>query len=158
MKIEEEIHSRFRNERHKAGVNLIYTSNWYTVQISDLVKEQQLTLPQYNILRILRGIHPQPVSVKYIRERMLDKMSDVSRIVEKMREKGLVSRWECNEDRRTVNIVISEEGLRVLALLDPNFEFGEEIFTRLTEEEVTLLNHLLDKLRTDPAAQSHPLA
>jgi DNA-binding MarR family transcriptional regulator len=152
MKIEEEIQSRFRNERHKAGVNLIYTSNWYTAQVSDLVKEQQLTLPQYNILRILRGIHPQPVSVKYIRERMLDKMSDVSRIVEKMREKGLVSRWECNEDRRTVNIVISEEGLRVLALLDPNFELGEEIFARLTEEEVTLLNRLLDKLRTDPAA------
>lgn len=147
MKIEEEIQNRFDNERHKAGVNLIYTSNWFSDKISDVVKQHGLTMQQYNILRILRGIHPQPVSVKYIRERMLDKMSDVSRLVEKMREKGLVLRFACPEDRRNVNITISDQGLEILRLVDPDLLVSQPIFSHLTDDEVAQFNNLLDKLR-----------
>ncbi len=147
MKIEEEIQSRFDNERHKVGVNLIYTSNWFSDKISDVVKQHGLTMQQYNILRILRGIHPQPVSVKYIRERMLDKMSDVSRLIEKMREKGMVLRFECPEDRRNVNIVISDQGLDILRLVDPGLKVSETAFAHLTDDEISQLNNLLDKLR-----------
>jgi DNA-binding MarR family transcriptional regulator len=147
MKIEEEIHSRFRNDRHKAGVNLIYTTNWFSDKISHLLKGYQLTMQQYNVLRILRGIAPQPVSVKYIRERMLDKMPDVSRMVEKLREKGLVDRHECPEDRRNVNITITQQGLDVLSTVDPDVEVGEDVFQQLSDQEVALLNLLLDKLR-----------
>jgi DNA-binding MarR family transcriptional regulator len=147
MKIEEEIHSRFRNDRHKAGVNLIYTTNWFSDKISHLLKGYQLTMQQYNVLRILRGIAPQPVSVKYIRERMLDKMPDVSRMVEKLREKGLVDRHECPEDRRNVNITITQHGLDLLSTVDPDVEVGEDVFQQLSDQEVALLNLLLDKLR-----------
>jgi DNA-binding MarR family transcriptional regulator len=153
MKIEEEIHSRFRNDRHKAGVNLIYTSNWFSDQISGLLKRYELTMQQYNVLRILRGIAPQPVSVKYIRERMLDKMPDVSRMVEKLRERGLVDRHECPEDRRNVNITITQAGLDLLGSVDPDLEIGEEIFQLLSDQEVVLFNLLLDKLRDEKKSQ-----
>jgi DNA-binding MarR family transcriptional regulator len=153
MKIEEEIHSRFRNDRHKAGVNLIYTSNWFSDQISGLLKRYELTMQQYNVLRILRGIAPQPVSVKYIRERMLDKMPDVSRMVEKLREKGLVDRHECPEDRRNVNITITQAGLDLLGSVDPDLEIGEEIFQQLSDQEVAQFNLLLDKLRGEKKSQ-----
>ncbi|MCU0449738.1 MAG: MarR family transcriptional regulator [Bernardetiaceae bacterium] len=147
MEIDQEIQSRFRNERHRAGVNLIYTSNWYTDKISTVFRASNLTMPQFNILRILRGASPQPVSVKYIRERMLDKMSDVSRLVEKLREKGWVNRHECPEDRRNVNITLTPAGQSLLAQLDTLMESQEATFATLTDAELRQLNHLLDKLR-----------
>lgn len=148
MKIEEEIRQdKFRNERHKAGINLIFTSNWYFNRMTALFKRHNLTPQQYNILRILRGIRPKPVSVKYIRERMLDKMSDVSRIVEKLREKGLVSRHECGNDRRNVDILITEQGMALLENIDQENNEMEGIFATLSEEELSTFNTLLDKLR-----------
>jgi DNA-binding MarR family transcriptional regulator len=148
MQLENEIKSRFKNDRHKAGVNIIFTANWYSGHVSAMLKCHGLTLQQYNILRILRGIHPEPVSVKYIRERMLDKMSDVSRVVEKLREKQLVNRDECEADRRNVDITINKQGLSLLKKIDKEMLKIEQLFDSLTEEELLQLNMLLDKLRT----------
>lgn len=112
MKIEEAIQGKFKNDKHKGAVNIIYTSNWYMYQLDAIFKTQDITHQQFNILRIIRGAQPVPVTVKYIRERMLDKMSDVSRIVEKLREKGYLDRKECPDDRRNVDITMTEKGDR----------------------------------------------
>jgi DNA-binding MarR family transcriptional regulator len=148
MKLETEIHQKqFRSAAHKAGVNLIYTFNWYMSQHGAAFLGEELTMQQYNVLRILRGQHPNPASVKLIRERMLDKMSDASRIVERLRQKGFVTRKECPTDRRNVDITITESGLAKLACLDAKTEQMEKIFATLTELEIETLNGLLDKLR-----------
>ncbi|MCS7017775.1 MAG: MarR family transcriptional regulator [Cytophagales bacterium] len=146
--IEEEIKSRFQNDRHKALVNLIYTANWVTSDLDCFLKKHQLTSQQYNMLRILRGAHPEPVSLKYIRERMLDKMSDVSRMTEKLAKKGYIDRWQSEDDRRIVNVIINKRGLALLKLADQDVLQIEAKFGVLSNEEVLQLNYLLDKLRT----------
>ncbi len=148
MKLEQEIfQNKFRNETHKLGVNLIYTYNWLNTFQSKLLKPQDLTSQQFNVLRILRGQHPKHASVKIIRERMLDKMSDASRIVEKLRLKGLVERVVSNIDRRECEVSITEKGLMLLAAIDKENENFDKIFSALTKEEIVRLNDLLDKLR-----------
>jgi DNA-binding MarR family transcriptional regulator len=148
MKLEQEIfQNKFRNEAHKLGVNIIYTYNWLNTFQSKLLKPQELTSQQFNVLRILRGQHPKHASVKIIRERMLDKMSDASRIVEKLRLKGLVERVVSTIDRRECEVSITEKGLKVLAAIDKENENFDKIFSSLTQEELTRLNDLLDKLR-----------
>ncbi len=147
--IEEEIQSRFQNDRHKALVNLIYTANWAISELDSCLKEHALTSQQYNMLRILRGAYPEPVSLKYIRVRMLDKMSDVSRMVEKLATRGYIDRWRSDDDRRIVNIVINEQGLTLLKAADYEVKRMETQFGALTPEELVLFNTLLDKLRTE---------
>jgi DNA-binding MarR family transcriptional regulator len=148
MTIDEAIQGRFSNERHRTGVNLIYTSNWHRDKVESVFKEKDITHQQFNILRIVRGAHPKPVTVKYIRERMLDKMSDVSRIVEKLREKGYLERKECPEDRRNVDITITEKGLEYLKELDIIIRATEKIFDIFSPLELKMFNELLDKLRS----------
>lgn len=148
MKIEEAIQGRFRNDKHKLGVNLIYTANWYMDKLDSIFKSEEITHQQFNILRILRGAYPKPVTIKYIRERMLDKMSDVSRIVEKLREKGYLYRQECPNDRRNVDITITEKGLAELKKIDSLIEPLESIFDIFSPLEITMFNELLDKLRS----------
>jgi DNA-binding MarR family transcriptional regulator len=147
MKIDEAIQSRFRNDRHRAGVNLMYTSNWLSDQVGQSLKNHGLTLQQFNLLRIIRGAAPQPVSVKYIRERMLDKMSDVSRVVEKLREKQLIDRRECPSDRRNVDITLTKAGAAKLQEVDTRLDTIDHVFNTLTDLEVEQFNALLDKLR-----------
>ncbi len=147
MKIEEAIQGRFRNDKHKLGVNLIYTANWYMDKLDSIFKSEEITHQQFNILRILRGAYPKPVTIKYIRERMLDKMSDVSRIVEKLREKGYLQRQECPNDRRNVDITITEKGLAELKKIDSLIEPLESIFDVFSPLEINMFNELLDKLR-----------
>ncbi len=147
MKIDDAIQSKFRSEKHRVAVNLIYTTNWYMGQIETIFKAQDITHQQFNILRIIRGAHPKPVTVKYIRERMLDKMSDVSRIVEKLREKGCLERKECADDRRNVDITITEKGLENLQVLDKLIEPLEALFDIFSPLELTMFNELLDKFR-----------
>ncbi|WP_250630801.1 MarR family winged helix-turn-helix transcriptional regulator [Rhodoflexus caldus] len=147
--IEEEIQSRFQNDRHKASVNLIYTANWATSELDSFLKKHALTSQQYNMLRILRGAYPEPVSLKYIRVRMLDKMSDVSRMVEKLATRGYIDRWRSDDDRRIVNILINEQGLALLKAADHDVKRMEARFGALTPEELVLFNTLLDKLRTE---------
>lgn len=132
---------------HKAGVNLIYTFNWLNSQYAELFKEYGLTGQQFNVLRILRGQHPNPVTIKVIRERMLDKMSDASRIVEKLRLKGLLERDIDDNDRRACRVSITTEGLNLLKRFEAVECKFDEPFRHLSEPELSQLNQLLDKLR-----------
>lgn len=148
MKLEEEIkQSKFRNEFHKLAVNVIYTYNWLTNIQSRMFNEYHITSNQYNILRILRGQHPEPASINLLKERMLDKMSDASRLVERLRVKGLVKRDLSSHDRRRVDVIITDKGLNLLAKMDKLNKQGDAIFQNLSSGEAKLLNDLLDKLR-----------
>ncbi|MCS6966960.1 MAG: MarR family transcriptional regulator [Cytophagales bacterium] len=148
-RIEEEIYGRFQSEEHKASVNLVYTGNWINSTLDNLLKKYDLTSQQYNMLRILRGAYPEPVSLKYVRMRMLDKMSDVSRMADKLFRKGCIDRWQSTYDRRIVNIRINQQGLVLLQQADKEVALIESCFTVLNTEELKQLNHLLDKLRTE---------
>jgi DNA-binding MarR family transcriptional regulator len=148
MRLEDEIvQPKFENESHKATVNIFYTSNWLEAIHAEIFKPYNITRQQYNILRILRGQHPNIVNLKLIKERMIDKMSDVSRLIERLREKGLVDRKTCKSDRRHIDVCITEEGLKLLKNLDTEIKKLIELFDSLDETEIKTLNFLLDKLR-----------
>lgn len=148
MKLEDEIQQKkFKSETQKLAINLTYTHNWLNAHYSAMFRTSDITMQQFNVLRILRGQYPNPCSVKLIKERMLDRMSDASRIVDKLKSKGLLDRRECPMDRRSVDILITEQGLELLASMDSIDENFKQVFKTLTEEEMQTLNHLLDKLR-----------
>ena len=148
MKIEEEISQpKFRSRNHKLIVNIIYTFNWLYEKQFKILKPFGLTIQQYNILRILRGQYPDPATIKLLKERMLDKMSDASRLVEKLRVKGFVERKICDKDRRNVDVIITQEGLDLLSELDKIENEFERLIDNLKTEETDQLNNLLDKLR-----------
>jgi DNA-binding MarR family transcriptional regulator len=147
MKLEKVIHQKkFRNDAHKLGVNLIYTFNWLNSLNTSLLKPFKITPQQYNVLRIIHGQQPLPASIKLIRERMLDKMSDASRIVEKLRVKGFVERKICADDRRACEVVLTEKGKKILTKVDDLNEF-DKLFYSLNVSEIKQVNSLLDKLR-----------
>jgi|SRR5690606_4773758 DNA-binding MarR family transcriptional regulator len=147
MSLENDIQqSSFRNEYHKLVVNLTYTYNWSVEQNRKFFESANLTSQQYNILRILRGAK-KPLSTFQIRERMLDRMSDTSRIVDRLVKKGLVQKVVSMRDRRLVDVTITEAGLQLLADLDKLNDSMDEKFKNLTEDEAKMLNRLLDKLR-----------
>jgi DNA-binding MarR family transcriptional regulator len=148
MKLEDEIkQKKFKNEFQKLAVNLIYTHGWLVSQQSQTFQKFGITGIQYNILRILRGQHPNPTSVSLIRERMLDKQSDVSRLVERMRVKGFVERKICPNDRRKADVLITAEGLNLLSKVDKLDAQFNSIFNELNENEAKKINTLLDKMR-----------
>ena len=148
MGIDKEIHQQtFRNQRQKALINLLYTYGWAIEQIKGFIAQEDITHQQYNILRILRGAHPKPLSSLQIRERMLDKMSDTSRIVDRLILKNLVQKTTCPTDKRLVDVVITEKGQELLKKLDQQAEAMDNIVGGLTEEEAEQLSGLLDKLR-----------
>jgi len=148
MRIEEEIQStKFDDNYHKAVINLNYTYGWLNNILRAEFEKHNLTSQQFNALRILRGQYPNPATVNLIKERMLDKMSDASRIVDRLVQKGLVSRCTNNQDRRAVDIRISDAGLSILAKIDAEFKTQEIFKDHLTEEEAGKLSDLLDKLR-----------
>jgi DNA-binding MarR family transcriptional regulator len=148
MRLEDEIaQKKFKSDYEKAAVNMIYSYNWLMDYQVKRLKPHGITLQQFNILRILRGQHPNPATIKLIKERMLDKMSDASRIVEKLRIKGLADRKVCPNDRRNVDVCITQKGLELLAKLDANEKELEEKMGNLCCEEIAQLNQLLDKLR-----------
>ncbi|MFN8344491.1 MAG: MarR family transcriptional regulator [Spirosomataceae bacterium] len=148
MAIETDIkQTKFRNAHHRMALNLLYTTNWLSGSQACLLKPYDLTPQQYNVLRILRGQYPNPVRVNDIIERMLDKMSNASRLVDKLLLKGLVKRTECPHDRRAVDVVITDAGLHILSELDKMQDVWENDLKRLDEQEANLLSELLDKLR-----------
>lgn len=148
MKIEDEIQQKkFKDDYQKLVVNLLYTSNWMNAHFELLFKGSDITLQQYNVLRILRGQFPNPSSIKLIKERMLDRMSDASRIVDKLVAKKLVIRKQSDSDKRSVDVVISDIGLHLLQSLDVLDEKSKELLKSLSKAEITELNNLLDKLR-----------
>ncbi|MDX2283967.1 MAG: MarR family transcriptional regulator [Bacteroidia bacterium] len=149
MNIEEAIKQRtpFRNPWHKLAVNLIYSHNWLMDHHKSSFKPYDITVQQYNVLRILRGQYPNPISTSDIRSRMLDKMSDVSRIVDRLVRKELLTRVVCPSDKRLVDVVITEKGLGLLKELDDLNNQMDLLARHLTHEEAELLSQLLDKMR-----------
>lgn len=148
MELEKEIHQvRFKSDYHKLVVNMIYSYSWVTGLVKERLSSEQVTLQQYNVLRILRGQYPKPATINLVKERMLDKMSDASRIVERLVQKELVTRTVNEVDRRAVDIIITQVGLDVLAYLDPIVTPDDVLKKNITEEEAHQLNVLLDKLR-----------
>ena len=147
MELEKEIQTKFENEYHKIVVNTLYTYGWINDLLKKRLSKNQVTLQQFNILRILRGQHPGPATINLLKERMLDKMSDASRIVERLVQKGLVTRCVNKKDRRAVDIHITDKGLELLKKLDPVITPIDVLKSNLTESEAKQLNILLDKLR-----------
>lgn len=148
MELEKEIQqAQFRNEYQKLILNILFTSNWLNLKQIQLLKPYGISPQQYNILRILRGQHPKQATVTLLTERMLDKNSNASRLVEKLRTKELVARHECPEDRRAVNVKITGKGLELLYELDLAMGESEDVLHTISEEEAKLLNNLLNRLR-----------
>lgn len=138
-------HEKFRNGQNKAMVNIMFTHAWMIEHIKSFVKSENLTPQQYNILRILRG-SGGPLSTLQLREKMLDKMSDTSRIVERMVAKGLVQKTVSEKDKRMVDVSITPVGMQLLDNLDNKNEELDGI-VHLNDHELETLNNLLDKLR-----------
>jgi DNA-binding MarR family transcriptional regulator len=148
MKIEDEIKQKsFKSEYQKLAVNLLFTHGWLVSFQKKLFENHEITNAQFNILRILRGQYPDPVSINILKERMLDKMSDTSRLVERLRMKGLVDRKICKEDRRKSDVKITDKGLELLKNLDYIDDSFHIIFNKINIKEAKDLNNLLDKLR-----------
>lgn len=147
-RLEEEVKvEKFRNDRHRLLVNLIYTNNWITALMQAGFKPFGITNQQFNILRILRGSHPTPCTIQYLKERMLDKQPDVSRLVDRLQAKGYLARRPNEADRRKMNVVITENGLALLANMENEVNQFETFMDRLDDQEVSQLNELLDKMR-----------
>jgi DNA-binding MarR family transcriptional regulator len=149
MSLENDIQQReFRNEYHKALLNIIYTNNHVVNSLSEIFKHYDLTRQQYNVLRILKGRLPNSASINLIKDRMLDKMSDTSRIVERLRIKGLIARKGNEKDKRAVEVTITEKGLALLDAMEPEVSQTDKVLGELTAEEASQLNALLDKIRS----------
>ncbi len=148
MGLEEDIkQSKFKSNRQKALINIMYTNGFLAEKMRDRFAKEDLTPQQYNVLRILRGSNPNPLSTLQIRERMLDKMSDTSRIVDRLVKKKLVAKGVCAHDKRLVDICITEEGLALLHKMDQDEHILDKVLNKLTEEEALQLSNLLDKVR-----------
>lgn len=139
--------AKFRNAHQKAAINLIYTVGWMREKTKAIFEAEDITPQQFNILRILRGSFPQPLSTLKIRERMLEKMSDTSRIVDRLIAKGLVKKLICKSDRRLVDVIISDKGKKLLEKLDLRQDEIDAVLSNLSEEDANLLSNLLDKAR-----------
>ena len=147
MSIDKDINQTvFKSEYQRAIINLIFTYNWTTERLRVIFDKEDLTMQQFNILRILRG-SDRPLSTLQIRERMLDKMSDTSRIVDRLIRKGLVKKVICKTDKRLVDVSITEKGKKVLRKIDQQEDEMSKIVQALSETEAKKLNKLLDKVR-----------
>jgi len=160
MSLEQDIGQKdFRSEYHKAVLNILHTHYYIVDKMNDLFKKHDITRQQYNVLRILRGQLPGYASVNLIRDRMLDKMSDASRIVERLRIKELITREYSENDKRRVDVKITQKGLDLLDEMQSEVDTFDSIVHNLSEEETRQLNALLDKIRSTGSASSgdiHP--
>ena len=148
MGIEKDIQQvHFVSDKQKALINLLYTYGWVIEKIKNYLSKDDITHQQYNILRILRGSLPKPLSTLQIRERMLDRMSDTSRIVDRLVIKGLVKKTTSSKDKRLVDVVITENGQKLLKKIDDEVDQVAVIMKHLSDDEAKALTELLDKLR-----------
>ncbi|TRX60832.1 MarR family transcriptional regulator [Fulvivirga sp. M361] len=148
MGLSEDIQQReFVNEQQKVLINLLYTYNHVINEMNVFFKQHDLTRQQYNVLRILRGQFPKPSTINLIKERMLDKMSDASRIVQRLEQKSLIERKISFDDRRSVEIRIADAGLLLLAQTDESVKGFTHLAENLSDSEAKQLNFLLDKMR-----------
>ena len=149
MKLEQAIKQDSFSKGQRLGLNLIFTFNWIKNRQKDYFSKFDITAQQYNVLRILRGHYPETYSTSDIRDRMLDKMSDASRIVDRLLKKELVERTTNKTDKRLVDIKISSVGLKLLEKMDSTIEVHSQApFEKLTLEEQDTLDNLLDKIRS----------
>lgn len=149
MTLEEELKMKpITNAHHRAELNVIFTGAWMTERMNSILKPFGISEQQYNILRILRGQKGKPINLLSISERMIHKMSNTTRLVEKLRLKGLLQREVCEHNRRMVEIVITKDGLKMIDKVDEVLKHQHQILhDKLTTEEATLLASLLDKFR-----------
>jgi len=149
MSIDKDIRQhRFRNEYQRASVNIAYTYCWLMEKVKAFLLPVDITMQQFNILRILRGSHPKPLSTLQIRDRMIDKMSDTSRIVDRLIAKGLVRKAVSGKDRRLVDVVITVKGRNLLKKLDLRQDELDGILKNISQEEAANLSKILDKIRS----------
>ncbi|MDF9798559.1 DNA-binding MarR family transcriptional regulator [Catalinimonas alkaloidigena] len=148
MKLEEVIkQDQFKNSYYKAILNIRVTESWLSNQVNQCLKPFGISQEQYNVLRILKGQYPKPSSLQLITERMVNRMSNATRLVEKLRLGGYVTRKECSSNRRKVDILITEKGMELLEQIRPEIEGSMDRMKNLSQEEAELLNKLLDKFR-----------
>ena len=148
MKLEDEIkQTRFESGGQKAVINVIFTANWINSQFRNIFKTYDLTLQQYNVLRILRGKYPKSANPGEIKEVMLDKNPDLTRLCDRMCNLGLITRTVDKDNRRKMNITITQKGLDILEQATPELNKLEKELVNISESEANLLSDLLDKLR-----------
>ncbi len=148
MKIEDALKtSKFKSDQHKAMLNVMFTASWLRGKVVGKLKQYNISQEQYNVLRILRGSYPKPLCAKDITDRMIDKNSNTTRIIDKLITKEYITKWRSEEDRREVNISITETGLEFLKEIDKEELIAKPNYLNLSDAEAGLLNALLDKLR-----------
>lgn len=148
MALEDDIkQEKFESEHHKMAINILFTGSWLHSLNTLRFKPFDITPEQYNVLRILRGSHPEPLMLAEITSRMLDKNSNATRLVEKLRQKGLVKREICESNRRQVDIVITDKGLSLLAKVDKTSDDWMKTLKNISRQDAQEVNRLLDKLR-----------
>lgn len=146
MKIDEIIKTKFESPQVRAVVNIRYTSNYMAAIQNQFMSQYELTMPQFNILRILRGAK-SIMSVNVVKDRMVEKSPNTTRLMDKLIEKGLISRERCENDRRVVYVKITKKGLDLLTTIDKELKKKELFSVNLSDQEAELLSELLDKLR-----------
>jgi len=142
--ISKDINSKFKNDKIKALINIKFTANWINSHENEFFRPYGISPQQFNILRILRGAE-EAIKVQTIKDRMIDRAPNATRLMDKLYEKGLIDRVRCDHDRRVVYISISDEGLQLLKTIDNDTKL--DFLENLTEEEATTLSSLLDKMR-----------
>ena len=148
MKIEKEIRQdKFHSEYQKLAINILFTSNWLNSTTTKTLKPFGISSQQYNVLRILKGQSPNSISVNNIMERMIDKMSNTSRLVEKLRQKELIERVICEKDRRQVDVKITKKGIELLEKVKTEMNSFNLLTETISEKEAKIINKLLDKMR-----------
>ena len=149
MKLEEEIkQSKFKNERQKLVLNLMFTSSWLGIRQIKFFRNYELSPQQFNVMRILRGQYPKPASINLLMDRMFDKTSNASRLVDKLELKQLVERKKCQSDKRKADVLITDKGLLLLETIDREVSNFENTMLNIEDDEAKKLNELLDKMRS----------
>ena len=145
--LDKEIKSKFSSPQQKAHINIIYTHNWLTNKSSTIFKEYGITMQQYNVLRILKGSHPETKTPTDVKAVMLDKNPDLTRLIDRLVKKNLVNREDSKINRRQVNLSITEEGIKHINQISPKIDLENNLINQLSDQEAETLSHLLDKLR-----------
>lgn len=148
MRLEEELkQNKFKSEYQKAILNILFTGHWLESENAKFLKPYGISPQQYNVLRILKGQGDNAISVNNIMSRMIDKMSNASRLVEKLRQKELIERVTCESDRRQVDVKITTKGIKLLDKLNKEMDSFDMLISKMTKAEAKLLNEILDKIR-----------
>ncbi|MBE2288930.1 MAG: MarR family transcriptional regulator [Chitinophagaceae bacterium] len=150
MRLEDAIKSnKFRDEKHKASLNVLYTAYWLKSNFTQVFKACGLTMEQHNVLRILKGMHPEPMCVKEIGARILEKNSNVPRIIDRLVAKKLVKRAQSKQDKRETMISLTEKGIEVIDHARKEIDTYANSLINMNEDDARSLNELLEKMRSN---------